>query len=94
MTRLCSPTVAAAPPAPARWAGTPACADVDDAELFFPVDESEEHTGRAKQVCAGCDLRARCLDYALAIAAPMGIWGGLSTPEREALIRARGRGLR
>jgi hypothetical protein len=31
----------------------------------------------------------RCLAYALAAGMAAGVWGGLSTPERDALVRAR-----
>lgn len=75
-------------PAPARWAGTPACATVPDPELFFPVDEDSDAARAAKAVCSGCELRTRCLDYALSTGMAAGIWGGLTTREREALIRA------
>lgn len=78
-------------PAPARWAGTPACATVPDPELFFPLDEDSPGGTAAKAVCAGCELRARCLEYALSTGMAAGIWGGLTTPERDALVRTQRR---
>lgn len=36
----------------------------------------------AKKVCAGCDVRQRCLDYSLTDE-PYGIWGGMTEQERE-----------
>lgn len=78
-------------PAPPRWAETPACAAVTEPELFFPDDEAGPEATAAKAVCSGCPLRARCLDFALSTGMAAGIWGGLSTPEREALIRANPR---
>ena len=74
-------------PAPVRWAGTPACANTTDQE-FFPEDEDGDVARAAKAVCGGCELRDRCLDYALSVRMPAGIWGGRSTREREALVRA------
>ncbi len=75
--------------APPRWSGTAACANTSDPELFFPLDEDGPAAAPARAVCAGCDVRTRCLAYALSSAMPAGIWGGLSTAEREALIRSR-----
>ena len=76
------------PIAPPRWEGTGACAGVDP-ELFFPLDEDGAGAAPARAVCAGCPVRVLCLDYALRTGMPAGVWGGLSTSEREALIRAR-----
>ena len=78
-------------PAPPRWAGTPACASVPDPELFFPLVETSAAGAAAKAVCAGCELRDRCLEYALSVGMTAGIWGGLTTPERESLVRAQRR---
>lgn len=77
-------------PAPPRWDGTAAC-DGADPELFFPLDEDGPSAAPARVVCAGCAVRALCLDYALGTGMPAGVWGGLSTSEREALIRGRRR---
>jgi hypothetical protein len=42
----------------------------------------------AKQrVCLSCDVRAECLEYALAHDERFGIWGGLSERERRRLKR-------
>jgi WhiB family transcriptional regulator, redox-sensing transcriptional regulator len=76
-------------PAPPRWTGTPACNEAT-AELFWPDDEDdEEQAGPAKQICAGCGIRRQCLGYALTYRLPAGIWGGLTTADRNALLRAR-----
>ena len=42
----------------------------------------------AKAVCAGCPVRAECLDEALA-RIPDGIAGGLTPAERRRLVRGR-----
>ena len=42
-------------------------------------------TREAKKVCVGCDVRAECLEYALAHDERFGIWGGLSERERRKL---------
>lgn len=60
-----------------------------DPELFFPVaDEGTEAFEReaapARALCAGCPVRAACLDYALETGQDYGIWGGTSPAERRA----------
>lgn len=63
-----------------------ACRDAD-LELFFPEGTSGralEEAARAKLVCSGCPVRARCLDWALAHGASFGIWGGRTEQERRA----------
>jgi WhiB family redox-sensing transcriptional regulator len=74
--------------APPRWSGTAVCSEADP-ELFFPLDEDEPVALPAKAICAGCEVRAQCLAYALTAGMAAGVWGGLSTSERDALVRAR-----
>ena len=64
------------------WESDAACATTDP-ELFFP--EKGGSTKSAKGICAGCDVRARCLQYAMDRNEQYGIWGGLSERERHAL---------
>ena len=62
------------------------------AGVFFPPthserkDERAEREDRAKHICATCGVRKPCLDYALQIKEPHGIWGGLNESERKALL--------
>lgn len=62
------------------------------AAVFFPPpqferkDEKLERENRAKGICTTCAVKAECLDYALAIREPHGIWGGLNELERKALL--------
>ena len=58
------------------------CAQTDP-EAFFP--EKGGSTREAKKVCVGCEVRAECLEYALANDERFGIWGGLSERERRKL---------
>jgi len=61
------------------------------AEVFFPPshferkDEKADREAMAKDICATCAVQKPCLDYALAIREPHGIWGGLNELERKAL---------
>ncbi|MGB8994016.1 MAG: WhiB family transcriptional regulator [Pseudonocardiaceae bacterium] len=66
------------------WQERALCAQTDP-EAFFP--EKGGSTREAKRICAGCDVRAECLEYALAFDERFGIWGGLSERERRRLKR-------
>jgi len=67
------------------WQERALCAQTDP-EAFFP--EKGGSTREAKKVCGGCEVRAECLDYALANDERFGIWGGLSERERRKLKKA------
>jgi WhiB family redox-sensing transcriptional regulator len=77
------------------WQWRAACRG-EDANLFFPpnhVEDRDERQGRerqAKAICAACPVRMECLEYAVRIREPHGIWGGLNELERRILIRQRG----
>ena len=66
------------------WQERALCAQTDP-EAFFP--EKGGSTREAKRVCLSCEVRAECLDYALAHDERFGIWGGLSERERRRLKR-------
>ena len=73
------------------WQKRAACRG-PQAVMFFPPshferkDEKEQREASAKAICAGCAVRGDCLDYALDIREPHGIWGGLSEIERRSLL--------
>ncbi|MGH3768060.1 MAG: WhiB family transcriptional regulator [Pseudonocardiaceae bacterium] len=67
-----------------EWQERALCAQTDP-EAFFP--EKGGSTREAKRICAGCEVRAECLEYALAFDERFGIWGGLSERERRRLKR-------
>ncbi len=68
------------------WRLSALCAQTDP-ELFFP--EKGGGTAQAKAVCSRCEVRTPCLDYALTTGQRDGIWGGLSTRQRQLLSRQR-----
>ena len=70
---------------PLAWQQEALCAQTDP-EAFFP--EKGGSTREAKSVCAACDVREECLEYALFNDERFGIWGGLSERERRRLRRA------
>jgi WhiB family transcriptional regulator, redox-sensing transcriptional regulator len=64
------------------WQADSLCAQTDP-EAFFP--EKGGSTREAKKICASCEVRAQCLEYALQNDERFGIWGGLSERERRKL---------
>jgi Transcription factor WhiB len=66
------------------WRDKARCAEVDG-EIFFP--ELGHSTREARKICAGCEVRAECLQSALDSREPWGIWGGLSDEERRKLLK-------
>ena len=71
------------------WRDLALCRDTDP-ELFFPVGTTGlalVAIDKAKQVCAECEVRVECLDFALETNQDSGIWGGTSEEERRVLRR-------
>ena len=73
------------------WQARAACRG-PHASSFFPpsrVERKEEKAHReakAKAICAECRVRTDCLDYAMRIREPHGIWGGLNEVERKHVL--------
>lgn len=63
--------------------------------MFYPPtyferrDDKSAREAAAKAICAHCPVRCECLDYAIRIREPHGIWGGLSEYERKSLVSRR-----
>ncbi|MFC6600295.1 WhiB family transcriptional regulator [Kitasatospora paranensis] len=72
------------------WQLRAACRAADDQLFFHPSGErGQAHDNReaaAKRICARCPVRAQCLEHALAVREPYGVWGGLGEDERIALL--------
>ena len=83
------PLLSAAPAT--KWQSFGACRDAD-VDVFFPPShfehkpEREARESRAKAICMTCTVRAECLDWALSVREPHGVWGGLSESERKQLL--------
>jgi WhiB family transcriptional regulator, redox-sensing transcriptional regulator len=69
------------------WQQDAACKDTPDPDVFFP-GKSDDSEG-AKQVCAGCPVIGKCLEFALttmrAAERDHGVYGGLTPAERARL---------
>jgi WhiB family redox-sensing transcriptional regulator len=68
-----------------EWTAQARCKQASPDELF--VRGAEQH--KAKQICAGCPVRAECLAEALDNGIEWGVWGGLTERERRAVLRKR-----
>ena len=66
------------------------CSSVGDHDWFF--SERPAEMTRAQEVCAGCDLRVRCLEIALKEGHDWGVWGGVIFWDGQPFHRRRGRG--
>ncbi|MGD1011654.1 MAG: WhiB family transcriptional regulator [Acidimicrobiales bacterium] len=62
------------------------CRDVPP-DTFFPSDGVGVEV--ALQICAGCPVKAPCLEYAIANHIDHGVWGGTSERERRRIARRR-----
>ncbi len=90
-----------------HWQEHGACREADPLLFFHPQNERGRsrvlRDRTAKRVCAACDVRLECADYAVRAREPYGVWGGLSEDERDHIYdrldsrhypRARGEGIR
>ncbi len=83
-----------AQPIDETWQMRASCRGPQSAVFFPPStferkDEKLGREGRAKEICRTCPARRPCLDYAIAIREPHGIWGGLNEAERKQLLSSR-----
>jgi WhiB family redox-sensing transcriptional regulator len=72
-----------------HWRLAAACRSAEP-DIFFPLSSSGrslDQIDRAKEVCAGCRVRAECLAFALRTNQVHGVWGGLTEEERLSLAR-------
>lgn len=51
--------------------------------------EDADNVAKAKAVCKECGVSAECLDYAIEFEEVYGIWGGLTTRERNKVRKSR-----
>ena len=77
----------------AEWQLRAACRGPQAAVFFPPTpperrDEQRFRETLAKGICEECCVRDECLDYAMKIREPPGVWGGLSETEHRHLANA------
>lgn len=71
-----------------RWKSQALCAQVGG-DSFHPDRGGRAAVAKAKSICLQCDVRVQCLEWALDIGDPHGVWGGLTADERRTLMRQR-----
>lgn len=77
-----------------EWREHAACLE-HPAVLFFGLEDNESSSERrlreeeAKRVCFSCSVKQDCLEYALEMREPYGIWGGLTEVERRSRLHRR-----
>jgi WhiB family transcriptional regulator, redox-sensing transcriptional regulator len=70
-----------------NWHARAACRGCDPV-LFYPTRGDEGQVlAEAKKICAGCPVRAECLDWALVNSELHGVWGGVSERSRRTMRR-------
>ena len=67
-----------------EWKAAAKCRGLGDA--MFPEAVGQK---RARELCAGCPVRAACLAEALDAGLEWGVWGGMTERERRSLLRKR-----
>lgn len=69
-------------PQPGPWKKNARCRNAPTS-VFFPTRGDD--VGQAKAICARCPVLEECRTYALAHPGLLGVFGGLSEVEREAM---------
>lgn len=76
------------------WRASAQCRRDNAVHFFAPAhferkDEKDAREGAARALCEICPVKVECLDYALAVEEPHGIWGGMNEFERRRVLRQR-----
>jgi len=75
------------------WQYEAACRAVDPETFFSPDSERgprrRNREAAAKALCAACPVVQQCLNHALQVHEPYGVWGGLNINEREMVLAHR-----
>ena len=66
-----------------------ACRGHSNPSIFFPEKGDSSGVIRSRKICAQCPVANECLKYALKNTIALGIWGGLTESERQALSKKR-----
>ncbi len=76
---------------PGPWADDAACANSLFPDAWFATDSKNADTAYAKSVCALCDVKSDCLQFALEIgpSAAQGIWGQTTEEQRRQIMKKR-----
>src|SRR6476620_10110558 len=72
------------------WQRKASCRGIDVSVFYHPAAERNkarrQRIARAKAICQCCPVIAECLDHALRVREPYGVWGGHTEDERARLL--------
>jgi WhiB family redox-sensing transcriptional regulator len=68
------------------WAKWARCQEIGG-DWHYP--EATQSASVARSICARCEVRPECLEWALVTDERFGVWGGLTYRERMALLNIR-----
>ena len=76
------------------WRSDARCRQQNAGYFFAPghlerKEDKDAREGAARALCRACPVQQQCLDYALTVQEPHGIWGGMNELERRRLLRQR-----
>ena len=76
------------------WRVDAQCRSKNAVHFFAPShferkEEKHAREGAARALCGACKVQPQCLEYALTVQEPHGIWGGMNELERRRLLRKR-----
>lgn len=76
------------------WRVAALCRGEDAIHFFAPnhmerKEEKDVREFKARSICGRCPVQELCLDYALTVGEPHGIWGGLNELQRRRLLQRR-----
>jgi WhiB family redox-sensing transcriptional regulator len=72
----------------AGWTDRAACKGMDS-KIFFGERGDTSAARKARAVCAGCEVRAECLQFAVDNNEYIGFWGGTTPKQRRQLRKTR-----
>lgn len=71
------------------WRERAACRGTDTEAFYLPdrmrAAKARAHEAAAKAICADCPVMWQCRDWALRTNEQWGVWGGLTSAERNAI---------
>ena len=74
-----------------EWQESAACRGMDSTVFYSPHGERGtalmRRVRQAQRLCAACEVRVECAEFALAIGERHGVWGGTTHDDRVALLR-------
>jgi WhiB family transcriptional regulator, redox-sensing transcriptional regulator len=73
------------------WQDRAACRS-SNIDLFYSAEEADIE--RALALCASCEVRLACLDFAMRQREHFGVWGGTTERERRRIFRRERRSRR